>query len=258
MRILAIAVCVVIGACAPVAGPTVSPAGQTLGAEAIAAILSDPARPEADRASDSRRKTADVLALLDLRPGQHVIDIEAGAGYWTELLSRAVGPGGQVVMQNPQGFVAFVGPQIERRLADGRLANVRQHISNFDQLGEASARFDRAVWVQGPHEVFYRPEGVSLGEPEGSAHDVARVLKPGGLLLVIDHSALPGAPTATGHDLHRIDPVVTIGLLTAAGLRLETRSEILANPADPRTASAFDPSIRGRTDQHVLVFRKPG
>jgi predicted methyltransferase len=46
--------------------------------------------------------------------------------------------------------------------------------------------------------------------------------------------------------------------VTAAGFVFRGRSEVLRNPADPRTANVFDPSIRGRTDQFALKFRKTG
>ena len=46
--------------------------------------------------------------------------------------------------------------------------------------------------------------------------------------------------------------------VTAAGFKFESRSAALANPGDPHSAAVFDPSIRGRTDQFVFKFRKPG
>jgi predicted methyltransferase len=224
-----------------------------------AAVLSTPGRFAADLANDERRKAAEILAFMAPRPGATVVDLEAGGGYWTEILAHAVGPQGRVVMQNPAGFIPFVKETLDARFKDGRLSHVRQSVSPFDALDVPDAAADLVTWVQGPHEVFYKPAGgADLGDPVRSMAEVARILKPGGTLVVIDHSAVAGAPASVGNDLHRIDPARTIAMFEAAGLRLDARSEALANPADPRTASAFDPSIRGRTDQHVLRFVKPG
>lgn len=224
---------------------------------AAAVLLATPGRPEADVARDEQRRAAQTLAFIDARPGMHVIDLEAGGGYWSELMAAAVGPGGSVVLQNPAGFIPFVREALDARFASGRLPQVRQSVSPFDALEAADASADLVLWVQGPHDLFYRPDGQSLGDPEGSFREIARVLRPGGALVVIDHSAVPGSAPSSGNDLHRIDPEITIALADRAGLRLAARADFLSRPEDPRTQNVFDPAIRGRTDQHVLRFVRP-
>jgi predicted methyltransferase len=224
-----------------------------------AAAVADPRRPDADRADDERRKPSAALAFFEIAPGMRVFEIEAGAGWYTELLSHLVGPGGSVVMQNPEGFRAFVGEQIDARLKDGRLANVRQSLSNFDALEAPDGSVDVVTWVQGPHELYYTPsEGVSLGDPVRAYAEIFRILKPGGAFAVIDHSAVAGAPEATGNELHRVDRAIVVDMAAAAGFTLEAESDVLANSDDPRTITVFDPAIRGKTDQFALRFRKPG
>lgn len=224
-----------------------------------AAAVADPRRPEADRAEDERRKPAAALAFFQVGPGRAVFEVEAGAGWYTELLSHAVGAGGSVVMQNPEGFRAFVGEQIDARLAEGRLGNVRQSLSNFDVLEAADASIDVVTWVQGPHELYFTPsDGVTLGDPARSYAEIFRILKPGGVFAVIDHSAAAGAPESTGNELHRVDRAIVVEMAEAAGFTLEAESAFLANPDDPRTITVFDPAIRGNTDQFALRFRKPG
>lgn len=237
-----------------------APAPVALDYEAVAAAaVADPRRPEADRADDERRKPAAALAFFQVGPGMAVFEIEAGAGWYTELLSHAVGTGGSVVMQNPEGFRAFVGEQIDARLAEGRLGNVRQSLSNFDALDAPDASIDVATWVQGPHELYFTPsDGVTLGDPARSYAEIFRILKPGGVFAVIDHSAAAGAPESTGNELHRVDRAIVVEMAEAAGFTLEAESAFLANPDDPRTITVFDPAIRGKTDQFALRFRKPG
>jgi predicted methyltransferase len=82
-------------------------------------------------------------------------------------------------------------------------------------------------------------------------------LKPGGLYVVLDHSAPAGSGLADTKTLHRIDADVVKQEVTAAGFEFVGASDVLANAADSRTAAVFDPSIRGKTDQFILKFRKP-
>jgi predicted methyltransferase len=85
-------------------------------------------------------------------------------------------------------------------------------------------------------------------------------LKPGGVYIIIDHSAVAGAPVQTEDGdatLHRIDQATVRSEVEAAGFVFDGESDVLRNGADTRTASVFDPSIRGRTDQFMMRFRKP-
>jgi predicted methyltransferase len=220
------------------------------------AILGAPMRAAEDRARDERRKAVESLAFMSVRPGIAILDIEAGSGYWSEILARATGPSGSVIMQNPPAFEGRLKPLIDARLGSNGLANMRPSFSNFDALAPTTGSVDLVTWVQGPHELYFTPPSGSLGNPSKTFQEIARVLKRGGVFIVIDHSALPGQPATTGQTLHRIDPALTIASAAAVGLVLERRGDFLANPADPKTKSAFDASIRGSTDQHALRFVK--
>lgn len=227
-------------------------------AAVAAAAVADPTRSDDDRKDDERRKPATALEFFEVAPGMTVFEIEAGGGWYTELLSHAVGPQGSVVMQNPEGFLSFVGEQINARLADNRLANVRQSLSIFDKFDAGDASADLVTWVQGPHELYYKPDdGSSLGDPSASYAEIYRITKPGGAFIVVDHSAVAGAPETTGNDLHRIDRAIVVAMAQAAGFKLEAESGFLANAEDPLTIAVFDPAIRGHTDQFALRFRKP-
>lgn len=227
-------------------------------AAVAAAAVNDPARPEADRERDGLRKPETTLQFFKIGPGQTLFEMEAGNGWYTEILSRAVGPNGEVIMQNPEGFMNFLGEALAKRLADDRLPNVRQSLSPFDKLGADDASVDVVTWFWGPHELYFHPKsGEHLGDPTPAFAEMYRILKPGGELAIIDHSAQDGAPETTGGDLHRIDKAIVIRLAEAAGFTLEDEADFLANPEDDRTLSVFDPAIRGKTDRFVLKFRKP-
>jgi len=84
-------------------------------------------------------------------------------------------------------------------------------------------------------------------------------MKVGGVVIVQDHVAAPGGDTAEVVDkLHRIDPEVVRRDFKAAGFALEAESPMLAHPDDDHSKGVFDPAVRGRTDQFVFKFRRPG
>ncbi len=221
----------------------------------IAAALADPARPAADVARDATRKPGDLLALAGIKPGDKVADFVIGGGYFTRILSAAVGPTGHVYAYQPAEFIKFQASYGENlKTVAGAYKNVTPLDASFQQL-DLPDGLDAIVTVQNYHDLYLKPF------PSGTAAKVDaelfKSLKPGGVLLIVDHAALPGSGISAADSLHRIDPEAVKSDLKAAGFALESESNLLRDPADPHTASVFDPSIRGKTDQFVLVFRKP-
>lgn len=217
----------------------------------LAALLSDPGRSDADRASDAARKPAQVLAFAQVREGWKVGEYTPGGGYYTRLLSPAVGAEGRVYAYPPDEIVRL----LPRHLTDA-------------QANAAAAPLKNVTVVTGPTIGFSAPEPLDLvftsqnyhdlhtryavaGAPGGFNAAVFKALKKGGRYVIVDHRG------AEPDRLHRIDPATVRREVEAAGFVFEAESDVLANPDDPRTAGVFDPSIRGRTDQFALRFRKP-
>jgi predicted methyltransferase len=223
------------------------------------ALLTAADRPTADAADDAARKPADVMAFTKVMTGQTVLEIEAGGGYYTELMSHAVGPTGKVIMQNPN-FGDYGRKEIEARLKDNRLPNVTRSETNFDKLEPTDGSVDVVTWFLGPHELFFKPKEnpAGFGDPAKTYAEIFRVLKPGGTFVILDHAAKMDAPATTGNDIHRISPMLVKSAATAAGFVLEEESQALANPADDHTKGVFDPAIRRHTDQFLLRYKKPG
>jgi len=228
---------------------------QDSSADLVQAALMHSDRPAAEAEDDARRMPLEVLSFAGIRSGMDVFEMEAGGGWYTEILSRAVGPEGSVIMQNPPSFDSFVGDAPEQRVA--RLDNVRLSKTNFDELDAPDNSMDLVTWILGPHELWYEPEeGVSLGDPETAFAEIHRILKPGGLFLAIDHIAAPDTGTEVGGTLHRIREDIITEHAEAAGLTVLRTSGLLHNADDPLDISVFDPAIQGNTSRFVVLYRK--
>jgi predicted methyltransferase len=220
-----------------------------------AAALADPTRPAADRERDAARLPAQLLSFAHIAKGQKVGDFVMGGGYLTRILAAAVGPTGKVYAFQPAEFMKF-----KASYADDQKALVGQY-KNVEAVNGVFAApaypvpLDTIITVQNFHDLYLNAFPVDNGSRASAALFAA--LKPGGTLVVVDHSAKPGTGTTTSDSLHRIDKAAVIAALTKAGFKLEAESQLYARPADPRTVGVFDPSIRGKTDQFALRFRKP-
>jgi predicted methyltransferase len=220
-----------------------------------AAALAGASRPADDRARDEARHTAETLAFARVRPGQKIADMIIGGGYFTRVFSAAVGPGGRVTAWQPAEFIAFQASYGESLTAVDALANV-DGIRSSMGAPDFPMGLDLVFTAQNYHDLHLNIAPADTASRVNAA--VFRALKPGGLYVVIDHHAAAGAPLTAADTVHRIDIEAVKREVLAAGFVLDGESDILANPADPLTASVFDASIRGRTSQFMLRFRKPG
>lgn len=246
-----------IAACTSVPAAPLGPARLQAPPIDFTALLTHPERPADDFADDRTRMPAAILEFAGVDYGMTIVEMEAGAGYYTELLSYAVGPEGKVYMQNPQAFDGFFGDAIAARL-DNRLSNVEAMRTNFDNLTAPDQSADLVTWFLGPHELWFQPDGApeeAFGNPDKAFAEIARVLKPGADFVVIDHAAPEGAPPESGSETHRIDPAIVLQYAAAAGFELIDTSDILANAADDGTVSVFDPDLRRKTNRFVFKFQ---
>ena len=220
----------------------------------ITKALADPSRPAADTARDAARHPGEVLALAELKPGQTVVDYVMGGGYFTRIISGAVGPNGVVYAYQPAEFIKFMAKYGEdQKTVAAALSNVKP--LNGPMVGlDLPDNVDAVITVQNYHDMHLKPFPTDTAAKANA--EIFKSLKPGGVFLVIDHAALAGATTAPDA-LHRIDIAQVKTEVEAAGFKLESESPLLADKADAHTVSVFDPSIRGKTDQFILKFRKP-
>lgn len=224
-------------------------------AKTYAAALADPARPAAERTRDAARMPAQLLAFAQIDKGEKVGDFVMGGGYLTRILAAAVGPNGHVYGFQPAEFIAFKAQYgTDQKTIDEAYANVDAVAGPF-AAPAFPVPLDTIVTVQNFHDLYLKPFPADTGAKASAALFAA--LKPGGTLVVVDHSAKAGTGTGMADSLHRIDSAAVVAALTKAGFKLEATSALYARPADPRTTNVFDAAIRGKTDQFALRFRKP-
>jgi predicted methyltransferase len=225
-------------------------------ADDLQSRLADASRPQADRARDASRKPVQVLEFLGIEPGMDVLDLMAGGGWYTEVLSRAVGPQGTVVAHNTEAALRFRDganeKAISERLTGDRLPNVTRLDKNIDQLTPEDGSFDAAITALNFHDVY---NGSGPEAAVAMLRKVHAMLKPGGVFGIIDHSGNAGADNTA---LHRMDKAKVVESAEAAGFVVTGESDILANDADDRSLPVFDDAIRGKTDRFLLKLQKPG
>lgn len=232
-------------------GPALADEGRMLADE----LANAPGRSDDDKARDVQRKPDQVLTFLGLRAGDTVLDIWAAGGWYTEVLSIAVGPEGSVYAQNPASVLNFRDGQNEKqisaRLADDRLANVERINASVIDAGITPESIDFAFTALNFHDVYNRQGKEAAAEFLAAVFDT---LKPGGTFGLIDHVGDAGADNTS---LHRIEPSLIDEVASEAGFIIEAKSDLLANPEDDHARRVFDPTLRGETDRFVLRLRKP-
>lgn len=222
---------------------------------AIAAAVADKGRPEADTKRDADRKPAQMLEFAGVAPGQKVADFIPGGGYFTRIFAKAVGPTGKVfAVTNPPPATATAPAPIVGIAADPQYGNI-----TLVSTGVGSFKLPEQVdvfWTsQNYHDLYLTRLNVDVPAATKQIYDS---VKPGGVFIVLDHVAAPGADVvSTANTLHRIDPAAVKKAVEAVGFKYEGESKLLANPADDHTEGVFDPALRGHTDQFVYKFRKP-
>ncbi len=218
----------------------------------LAAALAKPDRPDKVKANDPVRDSENRFMLQYVKPGDHVLDLGAGGGYSTWLLSAAV-CGGDVDSQNPSEWVSSPNAQAARTALATARPNVHLVTSDFDKVPVPAKPYDVIFIGTIYHDTYNMPgaDGVKLDK------NLLATLKPGGLVVVIDHTAPAGSGITDTNTLHRIDKAQVLGDFKAAGFELVSDSTALANAADDHSLKVFDPAIRGHTDRMALVFKKP-
>lgn len=225
-------------ACAAAAAPKMN----------FAPILAAPDRPDADRARDADRKPAEVIAFAGVRAGDKIAELAPGGGYFTRLLSGAVGPKGVVYAIARQASPAL------QAIAE-KHTNVKIAVSPPGTI--AAPEPVDMVWTTLNYHDF---KNVKVGDRDGASYyneAAFKALKPGGTYFIVDHEAGKGVGATVTSTLHRIEGATVRREVESAGFKLDGESPLLRHAADDHSQRVVETGIRGKTDQFVYRFKKP-
>lgn len=225
----------------------------------LAHAVANPDRPAAEIARDAGRKPAEVLAFLGVEPGMTVWDHASSSGYYTALLSGAVGAEGTVYAQNSEAFWPRLQETTEPR--HKAMGNVETYIGQIRDFEGHEGEFDMVFTALIYHHMHYTDGTGDDGTPDASKVFYAKamkMLKPGGVFAIIEHQAPDGTPRSMSANWHRASLQNAIDDLTAAGYEYLGASDVLANPDDPQNIPFRDlTSGRDSSQRFVAKFRKP-
>jgi predicted methyltransferase len=247
--VLAAALCV-LGAFAPLC----------VSADIYDDAVAHPGRPGDDQARDAIDHPAEILRLAGIKPGMQVADILGASGYNAELVSYIVGPSGHVFILNNAATDGWSNNDWKNRLANNRLPNVEHQTINLEHLPLPDKSLDAEVFIKDYHDLYWIDDSPKTLWPRIRASKVldemARVLKPGGILLIVDHSAKPGTGRSDAQPLHRIDEAYARADFEKHGFEFVSTSDVLRRPDDKRDKISYKPPMIGKTDRFVLVFHR--
>jgi predicted methyltransferase len=220
----------------------------------VTKAIADPGRAK-DAKIDDRRKAAALVSFSGVKPGDLVLELIPGSGYFTRVFSKVVGPKGHVYAVVPQEMeTGHPGADKLRALAKTGYNNIEVLVQPAAAL-KSPKLADLAFTSQNYHD--YPDSFMGPTDPALLNKAVFAALKPGGVYIVVDHAAEAGSGLRDTDTLHRIDPSIVKSQVTAAGFEFVGESDVLRNAADDHKLKVFDPAIRGHTDQFAYKFRKP-
>jgi predicted methyltransferase len=230
-----------------------------MAADRFDAAVAHEGRSAADVKRDGLDHPAEILRLTGIKPGMHVADVLAGDGYYSELSSYLVGPKGLVLSINNAAFDGWSDGDRQARVAGHRLPNVQHETVDLNDMHLAANTLDAVLLIKVYHDLYWVDTGGKWPkiDTNGVLTQLANALKPGGVLLVVDHSAKTGSGAADASPLHRIDEGYAIKDFESHGLKIAAKSDLLRRPDDARDQISYKGPMLGKTDRFVLVFRKP-
>ena len=224
----------------------------------VTAAVAATARSDKDRERDARDRPAELMTFAGITTGMKIADVFGGAGYWTELMARAVGPEGHVQLVNNAPYFSFAGKDLKTRFEGNRLPNADQITVETANLKLGNKAYDMIVIFMSYHDLYYIDErdGWPAIDANHFLDQLHAALKPGGHLLIVDHAAAAGSGSSAAQDLHRIDEEFAKKDIASHGFSLEKTWDGYRNSSDDLTKLVFDPAVRGKTDRFTHLYVK--
>lgn len=242
-------------------------------------------RSATNKARNAYRHPVGTLTFFGLEDGMTVLEIWPGGGWYTEILAPVVRHNGQFIVA---GYDVDVPgqPQYRYDLQKRMLENFSANAGFYDQVGVVPFSPPESAVLGEPDSIdllltFRNTHGwISGGLAESVFAEFARVIKPGGALGIVQHRAAAGSDPMESAEAGYVSEQAVIDLARNAGLYLEARSEVNANPLDSRDGEGgvwrLPPGLSecdeneegvdacrekylaiGESDRMTLLFRKP-
>lgn len=223
----------------------------------IEAAIADERRPEADTSRDAGRKPAEIVRFFQVEPGDTVIDLHSGGGYYAKIFSGVVGDGGQVYAH----YTSFFNEQMEQNanaMAE-EYGNIELIMAEASEIDLPDNSVDMAFLGLIEHHWHYNAEeGETVPEATMANYEnIFRMLKPGGVFAIIEHQAKDGVSRAESAQLHRVPADIPRRDIQRAGFEFYAESHALRNPADPMVIPFFELPERDSSNRIVQMYRKP-
>jgi predicted methyltransferase len=218
----------------------------------ITAAVKDPGRPAADVQADDYRKPAASMLFAGVKPGDKILELLGMGGYYTRLLSKAVGDTGHVYTTVPAALQTV--PMFS---AAAKAISSNPSYSNVTVLVQAAGAPSAPVpvdivWLTDNYHDLHNPGPLAAGDIDAFNKAVFNALKPGGIFFVIDHATAPGMGLSQTSSLHRIDPETTKAEIEKAGFVFNGQSDVLHRADEDYTKHS-----NFHDEQFVFRFRKP-
>jgi len=233
--------------------------GSAAFAQDMAAAVANPARTDANRARDEGRNPSEVLAFIGVSPGDTILDVGSGGGYYSELFSPLVGPDGTVYAHNRGAADDPRWPALTEQYAGfGNIQLTPLESGVAFPMETDSVDIIMLSYIY--HHLHFSEEAGDALPPASAAAlgEFLRVLRPGGTFIVIEHAATPGSTRAQSAGWHRTPPEMARTDITGAGFVFADEARgIYFNPYDDLANTWFDVGLAGRTTSFVHKYQVP-
>ena len=254
--------------------PPASAAGMS--AQKLDQVLAGSWRSDKNKARDQYRHPKQTLEFFGVHPGESLVELTPGGGWYAEILAPLLNDSGNYT-------AAIVTPKKKQgEDAQDKDALSKMFAAAPERYGHAKVvQFDLKAPKFGPPNsadvvLTFRNvhNWVMADAAPGMFKACFDVLKPGGVLGVVDHRAAPGADLDKIKKSGYLPQDYVIKLATEAGFKLDAKSEINANPKDTKDYAegvwTLPPTLTlgdkdkdkylaiGESDRMTLRFVKPG